>query len=314
MSDFKILRLLLAGLLALGTGGCRIAVNSLSEGFVSPPPLAELPPVTLRVERLTHAEGKSTRYPPALEDGLVEALRAARLFAAVYSPDTMAPEAATADLILRGEILTEWGSQGAANFFTYFPGGLIFAPNWRGTRWDYQAMVNLEIVDVASEEIIGSYVVESNHQLVHRSGNPMHFLFAAMVIPATVIGSGKSWVRANYRKSVHDKAYPDLWQRVAAQISNDRGPASIAALSALRERCGERYDEAPTIGNAWATFRDCQPGYYRKLGEQQTSSGTAEVFEDIAGHWRIYVVDGQISQWNGGEADTQFNRRFPPHR
>lgn len=254
------------------------------------------------MERLNRAEGDSSHRVANLEEGLARALRDTRLFSAVFSPSA---EAFDVDFVLRGDIQTKWGSQGFENFLTYFPGGLVFAPSWRGTRWKFKATADLQLIDNRSGAVIGTYSVESAHELVHRTGNPWHFLGAAAVIPGTIVGSGKSWVRANYRKKVHEAAYPELWRRVAARIAEDRGASLAAELAERRESCGERYDTEPSVGESWDEYRNCQPGYFRKQGERQTSAGTALVFEDTAGRWKIYVVDGQITQWDGASGRSR---------
>ena len=46
------------------------------------------------------------------------------------------------DIIVRGEVNGKFRPNGAKNFFTWWPGAIIFAHNWRGTQYTYDAVGN----------------------------------------------------------------------------------------------------------------------------------------------------------------------------
>ena len=295
MTDSRLLRFALVSALLFASSGCALTVKSLGTEMIRIDRPSAPFPVSLRVDRLND-EGLGSNHLIPDQSGLAQALRATRFFSEVTSANS---ESAETDWVLRGSIETEWSSQGADNFFTYFPGGLVFAPSWHGTRWKYRTTATMELVERQSGRVLGNYAISTQHELIHRSGNPMHFFGAAIVIPGVVRGSVKASSRDNYEQHLYDVAHPELWERIATQIAADMEPSFRAELAELRRSCGDHYDAPPKVGDSFEEFRRCQPNHFRHKGERQIHAGTATIYEDTTERWTIYVVDDQIEQWDG---------------
>lgn len=124
------------------------------------------------------------------------------------------------DYIIDTELTADFRNYGFQNFLTWFPGPLIFAHSWRGNRfvYDLTAIANVLNVKTGSRK---QYTVKSTHTVTHRSGNPFHFLGAAMVFPGIIKASLSTWPHKRYREAVYKVAYDDLWDRLSIQIAND---------------------------------------------------------------------------------------------
>ncbi len=220
MAGFRVLRFVLSSALLFSATGCGISVQSLSPEMGRRLDRPSTPfSVSVQVDRLGGEEIKSVRRILDPESGLVRALDETRSFSRVLWPDS--EEAA--DLVLRGRIEARWSGSGVANFFTYWPGGLVFAPAWNGHRWKFRTSAKMELVDTRSGKVVGNYTADTEYGLVHRTGNPLHF-FGAVFAPLGILqGALRTWPRGLHKKHLYEAAYPELWRQIAAQIVADLG-------------------------------------------------------------------------------------------
>lgn len=91
----------------------------------------------------------------------------------------------------------------AKNFFTWWRGAIVFTHNWRSSRYIYDVLADIEVIDA-----------ESSHELVHKSGNPFPFLAASAIVPGVIKGNLSSSPRLKYRQQMYDVAYPNLWKKL----------------------------------------------------------------------------------------------------
>jgi hypothetical protein len=292
---------LLALLVAIIAIGCAPKVVDLTRTDTT----LRLAPATpfrasVTIEPFTGNRDAGVRPEDHWEGAMARILREANMFARLLYPKSSSSKV---DFTIRADIESHWHTRGFRNFLTYWPGGLLFAPSWRGTRMQFDAEATVELIDAKKDEPVGEYLASTSHEYIHQSGNPFHFLGAALILPGMIRGSTATWPRAKYKKQVYQVAYPQLWKRIAHQIVADRGPVYAAEDRARRERCGEELDGSARVGQSWEEFNSCQSIYYFKGDDADTAEGRASVFVDSAGNRRIYVVDGAITHWQerGGD-------------
>ena len=282
---------------AIAVAACAPRIASL-EPETALPPWPEAPfPGTIAVEPLRvryggYMQGDAELLQESLEKGsLAEALRRNRIFAWVDSGD--GAELAS-DLVIRGEVLAGWDPRASANFATWFPGGLVLAPNWYGTRMEYYTEARIDLFVRSSGEHLGSFQARTGHEVVHRSGSPGPFFGAVVIVPNVMRGVRLAHPRSRYEQLMYPAAHARLWDEVAARIASDPGAIYAAAANAQRERCGTRLDQPPTIGRAWSKFVACQSAYFAPNSEPAERGEVSAVFLDAANGIQVTVVNDQI--------------------
>ncbi len=220
MAGFRVLRFVLSSALLFSATGCGISVQSLSPEMGRRLDRPSTPfSVSVQVDRLGGEEIKSVRRILDPESGLVRALDETRSFSRVLWPDS--EEAA--DLVLRGRIEARWSGSGVANFFTYWPGGLVFAPAWNGHRWKFRTSAKMELVDTRSGKVVGNYTADTEYGLVHRTGNPLHF-FGAVFAPLGILqGALRTWPRGSTRNTYTKRPTPSSGGRLRPRSSRTSG-------------------------------------------------------------------------------------------
>jgi hypothetical protein len=284
--------------IAMTTIACAAKVVS-RDGVMTSPAWPSPPfPASVALENFSGqaSDGKFSEGQSA--DGLAQILLDQKVFARVKAPGS---GDGRTDLILRGDVQSHWDARGAANFFIWWPGGLVFAPNWYGTRMRFFTQATVELVDAGTGARVGEYSASTSHELVHRSASPGPFFGALIVVPGVVRGATLTWPRAKYKAMVQPVAYAELWQRVAAEIVKDRKPVYIAEAEARRRRCGARLDLPPSVGQSWEAFYGCESSYYEATTQVMTDEGRASIFVNPADGSTIYVIDGAIARWQQAE-------------
>ena len=291
--------LLVAALIV--SAACAPQVTRLGFAPTSSPQWPASPfPASVTVERIKVRDGgylagdKKKLNELINEDGLAQALIEHRVFARSYLEDG---NRKSTDLILRGDVVGRWDPRGATNFFVWFPGGIVFAPSWYGTRQQYFTDANIELVDARTGVRQASYQVSTAHQVIHRSSGPGAFFGALIIIPNVIRGARLSQPREIYRDEIYPVAFEELWEEVAAQIAEDRTDVYASAAKAQRERCGSQLDLPPRVGQLWSEFASCQTSYYELESEVQLAEGSAAVFVDTASSSRVSVVDNEIVRY-----------------
>lgn len=264
----------------------------------SPPQIRSSPdlplPAVLRVKRVVPSARDAGLDPEKHLDGLlVPALN--DVFALVIHQGT---SRVPPDLIAQTRVIGSWDTNGGANFAAYFPGGLIFAPGWYGTRMTYSTRAEVDLVDARTKEVVSQYTAESQHMMTFTNWHPGHFVGAAIVVGGVVRGSLATFPRALYKSKVYEVAYPALWRSLVEQIIEDRLPLHAAALAERRSSCGTEFDAEPAIGQSWSAFSACQSRYYFKTKEANTDQGIATIYEDRTGTPSFFVIDDRIAYWN----------------
>ena len=79
------------------------------------------------------------------EQGLAEALRNEGVFSTVYHPNI---DKDKIDILISGKVGGSFQYSGAKNFFTWWPGAIILAHGWRGTRYTYDAYADVKLINV----------------------------------------------------------------------------------------------------------------------------------------------------------------------
>lgn len=280
------------------TTSCAPAVSNLDPG-TGKPNWPTLPfSASVKVEPFEDSDSGGVRSEkiPAQYRGseLTQILRDHRVFARI---ETVADRGYQTDLVLRGEISARWNPLGASNFFTWWPGGLVFAPNWYGTRMRFFAEARTELVDARTGEIVRTYKASTANEVVHRSVSPGPFFGAAIIVPNVIRGARFTYPRELYKEVMYPIAYSRLWQQIAGQIVDDLAEISASEATARRENCGDQLDLPPRIGQPWTDFVSCQSDYYEHSAEAVLKEGPASVFIDAESGFRIYVLDGEIVRW-----------------
>jgi hypothetical protein len=229
------------------------------------------------------------------EQGLTEALQNEGVFNTVYHSNI---DKEKIDILISGEVGGSFQHNGAKNFFTWWPGAIILAHGWRGTRYTYDAYADVKLIDVHTGEILGEYHADSSHILIHRSYGPGPVLGALVFVPGIIKGSVSASPRAQYRQQIYEVAYPNLWKKIAVRIAEDQSKKYSQKMSSLKVQCGEHLDEAPKIGMVWSEFVTCQTQTYRLLGKEAMDSGVVTVYVSNDRHYRLHVAtDGRIVRW-----------------
>lgn len=202
------------------------------------------------------------------------------------------------DLILKGKVKSNWKSTGFLNFITWFPGPLLFMPNWRGTRFIYELNAEIELIDAGTGKTTGQYQASTVHKLIHRSGNPIGHVFGvAILIPGVVKGVLNTRPRSKYRKMIWAKSYPDLWARVVGQMVDDLEKWQAAREVEMRAHCLDRYDHDPVNGESWQNFVACQNRTFNLVSKESTPNGISSVYVRYDETIYVYVLNGKITKW-----------------
>jgi hypothetical protein len=151
-----------------------------------------------------------------LEEGLADFMANELIFERVVYP--YRADRDDVDLIIRVNAHGDFRPGGMKNFFTWFPGALLFLTNFRGTRWNYDATAQVDVLDADSREPIGKYSAKSSYISVHRSVVPGPIAFAPLAIPVLIQGSKATKPRRPYTTNLYREAYPNLWKQVTAKI------------------------------------------------------------------------------------------------
>jgi hypothetical protein len=247
---------------------------------------------TVSVTTRPHNRGYSDAR--TFQTGLGDALRKAGVFQRVRKGRAGEPTT----LELRGDVRGHFESDGAANFFTWFFGPLVFAHNWRGTKHVYVAEAELELVETASGKVVGHYQAEVSYEFQHRSNNPGPILGALLIVPGLVKGAMSVDPREKHRAMIYQEAYPGLWQEVVAQIVADRAPYYHRLARQRRTRCGARYDAPPSPGKPWAEFRECQSRAFNWLRDENTAMGVEHVYQSTDATLRVNVLEDLVTSWH----------------
>jgi hypothetical protein len=282
---------------AIGLAACAPSITSLEPEQALPPwPSAPFPGKVAVEPLLVHdggyMEGDADRLQQSFAiGGLSESLRRNRIFSRV---DSGYGDEFESDLVIRGEMTAGWDPRASDNFATWFPGGLVLAPNWYGTRQAYAAEAHIDISVRATGQHLGSYQARTSHELVHRSGSPGPFFGAAIIVPNVMRGVRLAYPRSRYKQLMYPVAHGRLWDELAAQIAADARVIQVAAAKAQRARCGERLDRPPMIGQAWSKFVTCQSADFVQQSEQHSRDRITAVFIDEAGGIQVTVTDDRI--------------------
>jgi hypothetical protein len=154
------------------------------------------------------------------EEGFADFLANEQIFSQVVYPYADGRDAA--DLILKVDAQGDFRSGGAKNFFTWFPGGLVFAPAFRGTRWYYDTRAEVEVLEARTKQPFAKYSAATSHVVVHRSAAPGP-LITAIIIPAVIQGAKNTKPRRNYSTLIFKEAFGELWKQVAGQMLAQEG-------------------------------------------------------------------------------------------
>lgn len=202
------------------------------------------------------------------------------------------------ELLIRGKVSGKFRKNGAKNFFTWWPGPLIFAHNWRGTRFVYDAFADIELINAGTGEVLGNYHAESAHELIHKSAGPGPFIGALVIIPGVIKGAVSVSPRGKYRKKLYEATYTGLWHKVAVMIAQDQEVRDANNIAEMQDKCGKEFDAQPQIGGVWANFLACQSRQFRMLGQQPTETGIATVYVSDDQQLQVHVTaDGKIVGW-----------------
>ena len=193
---------------------CKAKVVNLKPESV-PPRFRPIGAYPLRVA-VTGSNLRGAGSSGGTEEGLADFLANEQIFTDIVYPYHDGQD--EVDVILQARVDGDFRGGGAANFFTWFPGGLLLIPNFRGTRWTYEAHATVDALDAHTKQPIGHYVAETLHESIHRSASPGPFFSAALIIPAVIKGARVASPRRPYTNMLYAEAYPDLWKQIGAQI------------------------------------------------------------------------------------------------
>jgi len=241
-------------------------------------------------------EAKSD-YGDALsfQQGLANSLRTEGVFNNISYPVNANDNV---ELLIRGKVAGQFRKNGAKNFFTWWPGPLIFAHNWRGTRFVYDAFVDIELINAGTGEVLGNYHAESAHELIHKSAGPGPFIGALVIVPGVIKGAVSVSPRGKYRQKLYEVAYANLWHKVAVLIAKDQELRDANDVAEMQRNCGDKFDEQAQIGGVWTRFIACQSRKFRMLGQQPAEVGIATVYISDDQRLKVHVTaDGKIVGW-----------------
>ena len=265
--------------------------QTLPSGYVKHPTKAVVGVETMEIV------GGEYRDADAWQQGLDDVLRGEGVFKTIFHP-LVNKDKDKINLLIRGKVSGDFRYDGAKNFFTWWPGGLVFAPNWRGTRYMYDAYADVEVIDIYTGKVLGTYHAESSHELFHKSNNPGPFIAALVIVPGVVKGAMSVSPRTKYRQLMYEVAYPNLWKKIAMQIDEDQSKIYSQRIAPLKAKCGQHLNEAPEVGMVWSKFIACQTRRYRLSGQETVKSGFVSVYTSYDRSLRIHVAkDGRITRW-----------------
>ena len=239
--------------------------------------------------------GENNAYGDAKswQEGLSRVLKAEGVFENITYPYHDNDEV---DIVVRGNVAGDFRNLGFNNFVTWWPGPLFLSQMWRGTRFIYDAHANIEIVDPRTNEVLDTYRIDTSHELIHRSYNPLH-LFGVVLFYGVIKASLTTWPREKYRQLMYEVAYPDLWKKAAFKIATDQRQRYVKDVELLHERCGDRIDQRPVVGLTWSEFIACQTDKFTLLGQENTITGQVSVYANKDRSLQIRVVEGRIISW-----------------
>ncbi|MCK5830703.1 MAG: hypothetical protein KAH20_10415 [Methylococcales bacterium] len=292
---FHKVLLILSFIFSLLISGCSTleivdlkAQTSPTDNLKKPPNLA------IEIETLQVDESK---YNDAnnFEQGLAEALRKegfSKTLSKSFNDKT------NVDLLIRGTVSGHFRDNKAKNFFTWWPGAIIFAHSWRGTQYIYDAQADIEVIDAQTEKTLGKFHAESSYELSHKSGNPFPFLGALVVIPGVIKGGVSASPRSKFRYQMYEVTHQNLWKKIAVLIAKDQLKIQSQHNTQLQEKCSQRLNQKPTIGLVWTKFISCQTNKYRLLGQETIESNVVSVYLSSDRSIRVHVAnDGRILRW-----------------
>jgi len=228
------------------------------------------------------------------QQGLGDVLRNERIFH-IISPSI---KDKYTDLLIRGKVSGIFRHNGTKNFFTWWPGPLIFAQGWRGTRYIYDAISDIEIVDAKSDKVLGSYHAESTYELIHKSYNPWHFFGTLFIIPGTIKAAVSTTPRVLYRQKIYEAVYPALWKKMALLINEGQSKIFSERIATQKDKCGVKFNEDIKVGMIWTEFASCQTSNFDFLGQQTMESGVVSIYVKKDKSLRVHVgSDGRIIRW-----------------
>ena len=202
--------------LALATGCTTVEVVSIDDRVAPSWPDALPLPLTVGVEPLA-------LEPDAFGDArdwqrrLPQVLRERDVFRRVLD-DARDPDA---QLRISGRVGGRFEPAGLGNFLTWIPGPFIYMQAWRGSVFVYDAQTQLEVREACSGEVVTTLDVATRHEFSFRSGNPGYVFGALIIVPGVIRGVMAQEPREEYRRQTYERAYADLWSRVAAELAND---------------------------------------------------------------------------------------------
>lgn len=176
------------------------------------------------------------------EGGLARAVGDGRLYRrAVY----LGEREHRPDLILRGDVESQWDDDALANVLTWLPGGLALAPAWRGSHFGFGAIAAVQLIDARSGETLAEYSAEVWRELVDRSAAPGHLLAPDF----------------HQRRLVYDAVYAELWERIATSIARDREALEATRRAERWQLCrNETHAEPQSCPAPWSGAVDSGDG------------------------------------------------------
>ncbi len=235
----RVAALMLGLGLALGVG-CRAHVRDLTPDKPGPVRPLTAWPLTVGV---SGPGGSSVGVAEGFADYLINE----QVFRKVVFPYKESRD--DVDLVVQVRATGEFRSGGASNFFTWFPGGLLLVPNFRGTRWTYDANAEVTVVDPRSRQAVAQYKATTTHMSVHQSSSPGPFLSAALIIPAVIKGARVSSPKRPYTEMLYAESYPALWRRISAQmVAQEPAYLALAEQAKSRQSAGRPGTSPPPSG------------------------------------------------------------------
>lgn len=286
------------GLLVAAASGClKPRVHDLNPAAAAKGPSSPATPfiASVGVKQIRGVASRDRRLARTHGSGEVASLlRNDRVFETVEEPYL---DGGDADFVLETRVKERWGSTGFLNFITWFPGPIIFMPNWRGNRFLVEITAQMDLIDTATGERT-AYEASTHHEMVHRSANPIgHLLGAAIIVPGVVRGIRSISPKGPYRQVIYAEAYPKLWKRLVAMLVADLEPRYTAREEEMKTRCGARFESPPQVGGSWPDFQTCQLRRFEEVGRRQTEEGSATIYLRDDGKTRVLVILDEIVGW-----------------
>ena len=147
------------------------------------------------------------------------------------------PQQHVVDVVFQVDAQGQFERGGAANFFTYLPGGLLLLPTFRGVRWVYDTSAEVKAIDARTGQPIGQYKGAASYRSVDRGNAFGHFFGTLIIVPSLIQGIRHTKPHRSYTDMLYAAAYPHLWKTIAAQVvAQDAEYAAIGAESAERRQ------------------------------------------------------------------------------